>query len=193
MRRRPAAYLHSKSEPDVTPNAVQHGCSSCLWWSSPTCWSPLGKTGQLQTGSKHPKQLRICTCCSCIFSSPALSADIPKPVAHPSGAHRAPEFSSVIQEGCGDTLSRILHGWQKDCYFRFPVGQRRTHTSAPVLLKTVSNALQPCNLSRAFLCYNRKGEAEQEPLKTKQATNLRSSTFTGMAQQHHYESLSQHF
>ena len=42
-----------------------------------------------------------------------------------------------------------------------------------------------------FLRYNRKGQAEQEPLKTKQARNLTSSTFTRVAQQHHHECLSQ--
>ena len=47
--------------------------------------------------------------------------------------------------------------------------------------KRISHAL--------FLCHNRKGEVEKEPLKTKQARNLKSSAFTRMAQQHHYESL----
>ena len=38
-----------------------------------------------------------------------------------------------------------------------------------------------------ILCFNRKGEVEQEPLKTKQARSRKSFTFTGMAQQHHHE------
>ena len=41
-----------------------------------------------------------------------------------------------------------------------------------------------------FLCYNRKAEVDQEPQKTKQARNLKSSTFTRMAQHHYHESLS---
>ena len=47
---------------------------------------------------------------------------------------------------------------------------------------------RPCTV-----CNNNKGELEQEPLKTKQARNLKASMFTGMAQQHHDESLSQNF
>ena len=37
------------------------------------------------------------------------------------------------------------------------------------------------------------GEIEHKPLKTKQASNLEASTFTRVAQQHHHESLFQHF
>ena len=40
--------------------------------------------------------------------------------------------------------------------------------------------------SASFMCYNRKVEVEQEPLTTEQARNLKSSTFTQMAQQHHH-------
>ena len=39
----------------------------------------------------------------------------------------------------------------------------------------------------SFPCYNRKAEVEQEPQTTKQARNLKSSTFTRMAQQHHHD------
>ena len=57
-----------------------------------------------------------------------------------------------------------------------------------------------------LLCSNRKAKVEQEPLffaplsivtnqepqKTKQARNLKSSTLARMAQHHHHENLSQH-
>ena len=35
----------------------------------------------------------------------------------------------------------------------------------------------------ALVCHKRQGEVEQEPLKTKQARNLKSATFTRMTQQ----------
>ena len=44
-----------------------------------------------------------------------------------------------------------------------------------------------------FLRYNRKGDMEKHPLNTKQARNLEAPTFTRKVEQHHPESLSQHF
>ena len=46
---------------------------------------------------------------------------------------------------------------------------------------------------RAFLYYNRKAEVDQDPQKTKQARNRKSSACTRMAPQHRHESLSSNF
>ena len=51
------------------------------------------------------------------------------------------------------------------------------YTSTAVSLPLICTSFVP------FLCYNRKAEVEQEPQKTKKARNLKSSTFTRMAQQ----------
>ena len=73
-------------------------------------------------------------------------------------------------------VHRICNG-QGSRQLRFHVQKRRLHNSrrAPRI---------------SFL--QQKGETEQEPLRMKQASNLKASTFTRMAQQNHYESLSQH-
>ena len=66
----------------------------------------------------------------------------------------------------------------------------KSQDSSQIALLSNSKIL---HLTRTFSSYNRKGEVERERLKTKQARNNKSSTFTQMAHQHHYESLSQHF
>ena len=47
--------------------------------------------------------------------------------------------------------------------------------------------------ANGFILPTEKGEIEEEPIHTKQASYLGPSTCTGMAQPHHHGSLSEHF
>ena len=53
------------------------------------------------------------------------------------------------------------------------------------LFRTV--LMSDANIQPVLLCYDRKGEVEQEPLKTKQSRNPKPPTFTQTAQQHHHD------
>ena len=65
------------------------------------------------------------------------------------------------------------------------------HNRAIAPLSIVTADVRPFMMTRSS--YNRKGEIEHKHPKTKQASNLEAFTFPRKAQQHHHESLSQHF